>query len=217
MSEIVLAHMPEIWRAAVATLFLSAATVILSTPLALLVAVLREFGPRVLRVPLAVFVNLTRAAPVLVILYFSYYGLPRFGFYLAPIVAALLGLVLSTVAFMSEDFRGALQAVPRGQWQAAQALGLRFHHQFLLVILPQAVPSIIPLYISRAIMIVKATSVASLVAVNELSGTAYALIAQTYRALEFLTVAAVFYLAINAVLAGVQYWAEGRLARRSRR
>lgn len=212
--SIVASYWPEVWQSFLLTLALSGATLLISTPLALLIAITRVAGPAGLAGCAVTFVTFFRSVPVLVVLYFAFYGLPEFALPLQPVPAALLGLSVAATAYLAEDLRGAIVAVDRGQWQAARALGLPFGHMIRRIVLPQALPSMIPPYISRAIVIVKSTSLAGLVAVNELTGQTYALVSQTYHAIEFLAVAAALYLIVNGILAVLQEASERLLARR---
>ena len=211
---IIVAHWPELWQGFLLTLALSGATLLISTPLALLIAIARVAGPPVLATGAATYVTIFRSVPVLVVLYFAFYGLPELAMPLQPVPAAMLALVIAASAYLGEDLRGGIGAVDRGQWQASRALGLPFWHTIRRIILPQAVPSLIPPYISRAIVIVKSTSLAGLVAVNELTGDTYALISSTYHAIEFLTVAAILYLLVNGILAVLQEASERIWTRR---
>jgi His/Glu/Gln/Arg/opine family amino acid ABC transporter permease subunit len=205
---IIAAHWPEVWQSFLLTLLLAGATLLLSTPLALLIAIARESGGKALAWPATAFVNTFRSLPILVVLYFAFYGLPEIGLPLAPVSAAMLGLVIAGTAYLSEDLRGGLRAVDPGQWQAARALGLPFWHTVRRIILPQALPAMVPPYVSRAIVITKSTSIAGIVTINELTGETYALISITYHSIEFLSVAALLYLAVNLTLAAVQETAE---------
>jgi His/Glu/Gln/Arg/opine family amino acid ABC transporter permease subunit len=215
--HILIGYWPALWQSFLMTLLLSVITLAVSTPLAILIAVARRTGPPWISTPAACFVNVVRVLPVLLILYFVFYGLPQFGPSLTPFEAALFGLIVAGTAYLSEDLRGGFAAVPMGQWQAARALGMPFWLMMRRVILPQAAPAMLPPYMSRAIIIVKSTSIAGLVAVNELTGQTYADISTTYHSIEFLTVAAVLYLIVNGLLALLQEALEGRLRRHRQR
>ena len=194
------------WR----TMLLFVATAAITTPLALAVALARQTGGRLLCALAATYVTVFRLIPVLVVLYFSFYGLPSLGVSLAPLPAALVGLVIASTAYMGEDLRGGLIAVPPGQWQAARALGLTYRQTVQRIIIPQAIPRMLPPYMSRLIVIVKSTALAGIVSVDELTGASYDLISSTYHATEFLAASACLYLAINGVLVLVQVLLERR-------
>lgn len=208
---------PRLWNGFLVTILLSVIVLVISTPIALLLALGRGSKRWWLAWPAGIYVNVLRALPALVILYFTFYALPQFNLPLAPLWAAVLGLTLASAAYLAEDIRSGLVAVGTGQWQAAKALGLSVPRTVLRVILPQAIPVILPPYVTRAIIIVKGTSLASIVAVSELTGEAFALTSITYRPFDFLLAAAALYLVLTGFLAAVQALAEGWLARRTSR
>lgn len=201
---LLLENWPAIWRGLLVTIALSAVVLLASTPLALLLALARDSRQVWLSWASAIYVTVFRALPALIILYFTFYALPQFGMSLPPFWAAVVGLVLASSAYLSEDIRAGLVAVSRGQWQAATALGLDPWRVVFRIILPQAMPIIIPTYITRAIIIVKGTSLASIVAVRELTGVAFGLTSIHYRPFGFLLAAAALYLALTGILAIVQ-------------
>lgn len=214
--SIIAPYWPNLVAGFAVTVQLSVWTLLLATPIALFVALLRETGPRWAVLPLAVLVNLMRLLPALIVLYFVFYGLPQLGLRLQPMTAATLGLVAMGAAYMSEDMRGAIAAVPRGQLAAAAALGLPRHHAIRRILLPQALPLMIPPCMTRAIIMVKGTSLASMVSVADLTAEATRASSITYQPYAFLLIAGVFYLGLNGVLATGQAVAERHLRRRYR-
>jgi His/Glu/Gln/Arg/opine family amino acid ABC transporter permease subunit len=207
-AELLLEYAPLVLAGFATTLGLAALVLAVAMPLALAVALCRH-----LRVPLAGavctgYVQTFRAVPALIVLYFAFYGLPRLGLALQPFPAAALAMTLTSVAYVSEDFRAALASVPRGQWDATHALGLPLGHAIRRIILPQALPVLVPPVMTNAIVTLKATSVASLVGVQELTGASVAAMSITFSATDFLVLAAVLYLGITGVLAGLQVVAE---------
>jgi polar amino acid transport system permease protein/cystine transport system permease protein len=193
------------------TIWLFVAIMAICTPLALMVALARLSRNRALRIAGASYVNFIRALPLLVILFFTFYGLPAMGVFVSPFVAAMIGLVIVTTAYLAEDLRGALMAVPRGQYEAADALGLSPWRFVRRILIPQALPIVCAPYFTRAIVTVKATSIASMVAVGEITGESMAKITETYRSVEFLAFAAVVYLLLSSVLALLQAFVQRRV------
>ena len=204
-------NLPALIRGIKTTIWLFLAIMALCTPLALLVALARLSRNRFLRAAGATYVNLIRALPLLVILFFTFYGLPALGVYVSPFVAAMIGLTIVTTAYMAEDMRGALMAIPRGQYEAADALGLTPWRFVRRILIPQALPILCAPYFTRAIVTVKATSIASMVAVGELTSESMAKITETYRSVEFLAFAAIVYLLLSSVLAVLQAWVQRRV------
>jgi polar amino acid transport system permease protein/cystine transport system permease protein len=195
------------------TVLLSAAVIVLSNLLALPLAMhLQRRAGRFRRVIIA-YSFFARAVPALAILFGLYYGLPSLGIYLEPVPSALIGLVFASTAYNLEFLRSGLESVPRGQLEAARALGLRRGQAYRRVILPQAYAAAGPALFSNAIQMVKGSSLASLVAVTELTAASTTVIAETYEAISVLGFIAVLYGVIAAALLGLQALHERRLAR----
>ncbi|MCW6512175.1 amino acid ABC transporter permease [Lichenifustis flavocetrariae] len=210
--DLIVQALPELLQSVLVTIELFVLLMLIATPISLLVALARVSSMLGLRCAAACYVNGIRCIPVLVILYFTFYGLPQLGLRIAPFTAALTGLTIGTVAYLAEDLRAGLTAIDPGQFQAADALGLGYWWRTRRIIVPQALPVMIGPYFTRAIVSLKATSMASIVAVNEVTGESMALLTQTYRALEFLTFAAITYLTLSAVLAFAQVILQRKVA-----
>lgn len=204
---------PQLSMGIVTTFWLTIATLVIATPLALAIAVLRMMAPRPVVLSLAVLVNLVRILPAVLVLFVVFYLAPFYGIRLRPLTAAIIALSLMGTAYMSEDIRGGLSAVDRGQVVAGRALGLSRARIFWRVVLPQALPLIVPPYMTRAIIMMKATSLASMIAVNELTAQAVRETATTYRPFVYLIFAGVIYLLFAGVLALLQIAAERYLQR----
>ena len=198
------------------TVWISAATVILATPIALLIAVLREARIPGLNLALILIVNAIRLLPAVIVLYFVFYGSPQLGLRMTPVTAAIFGLTLMGAAYMSEDIRAGLSAVDRGQHQAARALGMSPVHIFRRIIIPQAIPLIVPPYMTRAVIMVKGSSLASMVAVGDLTAAAARASSITYDPFTFIFLAGALYLLLSGALVLFQAWAEQYLRRRYR-
>ena len=126
--------------------------------------------------------------------------------------AALLGLFLNTSAYTAEIWRAGLQSVARSQWEGAQALGMTWRRTLWRVILPQAVTMSLPALINELILLVKASSLVSVVGILEITRASQAQAATTFRPLEVYIAAACIYLAINLCLAALGRYLEHRTA-----
>ena len=158
------------------------------------------------------YVSVFRGVPLLVQLLFIYYFLAEFGLDVPAIVAAVGGLALSSAAYQAEILRGALNAVPRGQTEAAVALGFTNSEIWRRVLLPQALRISIPPLINEFILLLKASSLVSVVGIAELTRVSMNIASLTYRPLEAYVGGGLFYLAINLTLAGFGALMERRLA-----
>jgi polar amino acid transport system permease protein len=162
----------------------------------------------------AAYVSVFRGVPLLVQLLFIYYFLAEYGLDVPAIVAAVGGLALSSGAFQAEILRGALNAVPRGQGEAATALGFGPLDIGRRILLPQALKISLPPLINEFILLLKASSLVSVVGIAELTRVSMNIASQTYRPFEAYVGGGLFYLAINLTLAALGGLAERRLAAR---
>lgn len=215
--QIVAPYIPNLLSGFLMTIELSVVTLIIATPLALAIAVSREMGPRALGIALAILVNVVRLLPAVIVLYLVFYGAPQLGLRMQPMTAAIIGLAAMGAAYMSEDIRGGLSAIDRGQIAAIRALGLPMSHGLRRILLPQALPLIVPPWMTRAIIMVKGTSLASMISVADLTAEATRASSITYQPYIFLLLAGGLYLALSGVLVGAQALIERHLKRRYRR
>jgi octopine/nopaline transport system permease protein len=219
-----LAFMGETFLALLAgiplTLNLAFASVALGAVVALALALMRMSGFPPLDWVARAYVFVFRGTPLLVQIFLIYYGLGQFRpslqamglwtFFREPYWCALLALTLNTAAYASEIIRGGLQAVPYNQVEAARACGMSGFLLFRRIVFPIAVRQALPAYGNEIILMVKATSLASIVTMMEVTGIAHKLISQTFRAVEIFIVAGAIYLVLNflvtRVIAALEWW-----------
>ena len=209
------------------TLNLAFTSVALGAILAMILALMRMSGYRVLDWPAQAYVFVFRGTPLLVQIFLIYYGLGQFrpalqewglwGFFREPYWCAILALTLNTAAYASEIIRGGLQAVPHNQVEAARACGMSRLLLFRRIIFPIAVRQALPAYGSELILMVKATSLASVITMMELTGIAHKLISQTFRIIEVFVVAGLIYLILNFIITRIIMAIEWRLSPHLRR
>lgn len=150
------------------TILLGIVSIMLGLAFGLALALARLYGGRLLRVTAVAYIDVFRAIPLLVLLIVVYYALPFVGIRLSPFAAAASSLSLVAGAYSAEIFRAGIQAVPKGQFEAARALGLRPVPMMVRVVLPQAVRIVIPPITSNSINVLKDTALASVVAMPDL-------------------------------------------------
>jgi polar amino acid transport system permease protein len=160
----------------------------------------------------AIWVSFLRGVPLLVQLLLVYYLLPVIGIDVPAMVAAVVTVGICASAYISEIWRGAISALPPGQSEAAVAIGMSPRDVWTRVILPQAISLSLPALVNELILLVKASSLVSVVGILEITRSSQALAATTYRPLEVYIAAACIYLAINLCLAGVGRYLEHRMA-----
>jgi polar amino acid transport system substrate-binding protein len=198
------------------TVFLSVTSFPLAMAIGLLVALGRVFGPRWLGIPLGVYVEVLRGTPLLLQLYTIFYLLPLIlpeGWALTPLQAGILGLALNYSAYEAENYRAGLLAIPKGQLEAALALGMTRWTAIRRVIVPQAVRLVIPPVTNDFIALFKDTSVCSVILITELTrkyNELYNFNRDYIVELAFLT--AGLYLVMSYPLALLAGWLERRLA-----
>ena len=192
--RVVLNSLPVLLRGLVVTVELWVLAIVLGLALGLVVSFARVSGKAWLNGPAIAYVEVFRNTPVLVQLIWFYYAFPIvLGQQLSPFTAAVLGLTLNTSAYCAEIFRGGIVSMEHGQWEAAKAIGMTRAMTMRRVILPQVLKRMLPAFTNRAIELAKVTSLASLLAVNEMMYQGRLLSSTYYRPLEILTVVALFY------------------------
>jgi His/Glu/Gln/Arg/opine family amino acid ABC transporter permease subunit len=189
--------MPRLLGGAVITLILSAVSLAISVVLATLLTVLRATGGKLARIAISVYVSYVRGTPLLVQIFLVFYVLPTIGIDFGPITAGIAALSLSSAAFTLEIMRGGLAAIPKGQFEAARALGLPRRTIWVRVVLPQMFNYIIPPLVNEFTLVIKGTPLVSVITVVELMRTAQQMYNANYRPVEVLLGVAVIFFVIN--------------------
>ena len=145
------------------------------------------------------FAAIFRGTPLVLQLFFIYYGLPNIGIYLEPYGAALVGFIMCSAAYHSEYIRGGLLATKAGQYKAANALGFSTFQTLVWIVIPQAVRRALPGCSNEIIYLIKYSSLAYVVTCMELTGQAKEVAAQSFRFTETFFVVGLYYLAIVTV------------------
>ena len=208
----VLSRTPLLVRAAAITVFLAVCSMPLAVAAGMLIAVGRLYGPAWLKWPLGWYVEIIRGTPLVLQLYVIFFLLPELGVSLPSLVAGILGLSLNYSAYEAEIYRAGLQAVPRGQMEAALSLGMSRGLALRRIIIPQAFRLVIPPVMNDFIAMFKDTAVCSVITVVELSKEYYIQAQSTNRVLELGIVTALLYLAMSYPLSLVVARMEHRLA-----
>ncbi|WAJ28136.1 amino acid ABC transporter permease [Antarcticirhabdus aurantiaca] len=167
-AEVMARAFPILLRGLWNTLLLGATAIVFGCILGLVVCLLRLYAPKPVRLLAVGYIDIFRALPVLVVLILLYYALPFVGIRLSSFASAAIALILVLSAFTAEVCRAGIETVPRGQFEAASALGLPFGLTMRKVILPQAVKVMIPPQTSNCVSVLKDTALASVVAMPDL-------------------------------------------------
>lgn len=205
--------LPKLGEGLLLSILITALVLVIGYPLGLGLSLLHGTRSRVIRGIVFVVVEFARGAPVLVLLYLVYFGLPSVGVLLDPIPSAVIAFSISTAAYSSEIFRGAFSTIPRGQYAAAQVLGFSRSQQLTHILLPQVLRIATPALVGFAIVVFQGTALAYAISVPELLGRAYNAASISFRYLEVLGMAALIYLGFSLI----GTWASARIETRMSR
>ena len=210
-------YLPFIMKGASLTLGVSALSIVLAVILALLGALGRLSKNPVANGVSGFYISLIRGTPLLVQIYIWYLGLPRLNIVLDAVVAGVLALGVNYGAYMTEIFRAGIQAIGKGQYEAASALGMSRSQTLRRIVLPQAFRIVIPPIGNEFIAMMKDSSLVSVMAVWELTYRAQKIGRQYFRNMETFIIAAAFYWVLTVAFQALQSRLEERMARGERR
>jgi polar amino acid transport system permease protein len=195
-SELLMTSLAILFQGLLATLLLSAASIVGGTLIGLLAAVLRSFGPwgtpRIARL----YTELFRGTPVLITLMFIYFGVSYFGYAINVFAAGVIGLGVYQGAYIAEIFRSGIEAVPPGQWEVSQILGLSRTQAFAFVVLPQTGKIVLPPLIGQYLSLIKDTSIVSMIGMSELMHGGQAIVDRIGKPVAIYGLVAVIYFAV---------------------
>ncbi|MDP9813092.1 polar amino acid transport system permease protein [Rhizobium tibeticum] len=205
--------MPTLIEGFKITLLATVLGAIVAGILGLAIALARRSSITALSRGVGFFSEFIRGTPLLVQLYFIFYVLPDIGIRLAPLVAGVIGIGLHYATYTAEVYRAGIENVPRGQWEAAKATNLTERQAWIHVILPQAIPPMIPALANYFIAMFKETPLLSAITVLELMNQAKSIANSNYRYIEPMTLVGVFFLVISLISVIGLRWLEERYAR----
>lgn len=205
-------YLPALLRGAVWTLGLATASALGAVTVGLIVCWARMSSSPFLNFPAKVFISIIRGTPLLLQIFYIYYGLPEIGIVIPAFIAGTLALSLNFGGYLAELFRGGIQSVEPGQRQAAAALGLHQLQAFVLVVAPQAFRTILPALGNYATVLVKETSLVATISVLELMRAGELLANATFRVLLIYSMVGVIYYVICTCIARAFVSAERRAA-----
>lgn len=205
---------PILAEASIVTIEATVLGFVLAATLGLLLAILRMSPRPWVSLPVAGIVEFVRSTPLLIQIFFIFFVLPEFGITLGALTAGILALGLHYGSYCSEVYRAGLENIPRGQWEASIALNLSPYHTFRDVIIPQAIPPVVPALGNYFVALFKETPLLSAIAVLELMQTAKILGSQTFRYTEPVTLVGLYFLVFSLVAAAgvrqVEAWLKYR-------
>ena len=196
------------------TLVLFLVTVVIGLSGGLVMGILRYSRNPFVRFPATAFVEVFRNTPVLVQIIWFYYALPVLvPFEVSPFLAAVLGISLNTIAFSAEVFRGGIQSIDPGQWEAGKAIGMSYNQTMRRLILPQAIKRMMPALTNRGIEVFKMSTLASVVAYVETLQQAKLIASLEYNPIEAYTAVAIMFFVILYPIVQFTYVLERRFGK----
>ncbi|MCP8940388.1 amino acid ABC transporter permease [Alsobacter sp. SYSU M60028] len=212
MLAAILYAIPFLMQGLLTTIVVSLLVVVLSTAIGGLMGIGLVYGPAPVRWLVRGFSDIVRGIPILVLIFFIYYGLPIAGLNLQPFSAAVLALTVFKSAQVIENVRGAIGSIPRGQMDAGKAVGLTFAQRLAYVIAPQAIRRFLPPWINGVTDAVKGSALVSLLGVTDLMHAMQQVIGRTYNALPLYVLGAIIYFVINYGLSALSRMLERRFS-----
>jgi polar amino acid transport system permease protein len=192
--------LPILMSGVALTIIVTIGSLLLSTVLGLIWALMRVSGIGVLSGFSAGLINVIRGIPIIVLLFYLYFVMPEFGLTLTALQASILGLGIAYSAYQAENFRAGIEAIDKGQIEAAQAIGMSWWQTMRRVVLPQAVKIVLPPYGNVMIMMLKDSSQASTITVAELALQGKLIASSTFKNTSVFTLVALMYLTMSIPL-----------------
>jgi polar amino acid transport system permease protein len=205
--------MPTLLEGLKITILATVLGAIVAAVFGLVLAIARRSTNPVIARLVGFFADFIRGTPLLVQLYFIFYVLPDIGIRLSPLVAGVIGLGIHYGTYAAEVYRAGIDNVPRGQWEAARATNLSVRQAWIHVVLPQAIPPMIPALANYFIAMFKETPLLSAITVLELMNQAKSVANSSYRYIEPITMVGVFFLVISLISVVALRLLEERYAR----
>jgi len=192
-----LSVLPIIAQGLIITVLITITGTALAMCIGLVLAIMRRARTKWISLPAEAFVEFVRATPLLVQLFFLYFGLPVFGISLSALVTGIIGIGLNYSAYTAEVYRAGIEGVPRGQWEAARALNFSHGQTWIRIILPQAVRKVIPALGNYLIAMFKDTPILASISVLEMLARAQIVGSENFRYLEPMTEVGLLFILVS--------------------
>lgn len=197
--DYVLTILPVLLKGLQLSLTVYGIVIILIFPLAIFAAIGKVSGPPILKKILFLYTWIWRGTPLLLQLFFIYFGLPYFGINLPPLVAVIIAFVLNVAAYETEIIRAGIESIDKGQYEAAKALGMTYVQTMRRIIIPQTIRRVLPATCNEAILTFKDTALVAAIGMGDLLRSAKEVVTTDFKITAFF-VAFVFYLIISSIL-----------------
>jgi His/Glu/Gln/Arg/opine family amino acid ABC transporter permease subunit len=205
--SLVFSQLPYLLKGLLITMEMSALSIVAGAVLGVLLALFLLSKFKWLKWPVKWFIDLVRGVPFLIQLLIVYYGLASFGLKLPAFTSGVLAMVLNTAAFQAEIIRAGIESIARGQREASIALGLSQAQTMFRIVLPQALTKVIPSLTNEYIILLKSSSLVSVISVIELTRVSQQIVSATYHPTEIYVTVAVLYFIMNWLISLIsRYW-----------
>ena len=189
--------LPQLWEGVKVTIQATILGTMIAMTLGLVLAIARRSVNVWISRPVGFFAELIRGTPLLVQLYFLFYILPDLGLLLSPLTAGVVGLGLHYSTYTAEVYRTGIDAIPSGQWEASKATNLKARQTWIHIIIPQAIPPMIPALANYFVSMFKETPLLAAITVLELMNQARSVANYHYKYVEPMTMVGLFFLAVS--------------------
>jgi polar amino acid transport system permease protein len=203
-------QLPDLLQAAWMTYWIALVTFFLAVAVGVMLAIVRHQKYPVFYLVATAYVEMIRNTPILVQIFLIYFGLPQFHIFLPALTAGILALTINNSAYIAEIIRSGIQAVAKGQWEAAETIGLTKLQVFRLIVIPQAIRNIFPALSNQFIMVLFGTSLLSILDVRELTQVSSIFNSKNARVMETDTFVILIYYAIAIVSILLLKWVNRR-------
>lgn len=208
-----LSVLPLIAQALATTVLITVVGTAIAMCIGLILAMMRRAWTKWLSVPAEVFVEFVRDTPLLVQLYFLYFGLPVLGIFLSALVTGIIGIGINYSAYISEVYRAGIESIPREQWEAARALNFSSWQTWGRIILPQAIRRVIPALGNYLIAMFKDTPILASIGILEMLEQAQIIGSENFRYLEPMTEVGLLFILVSYPASLLIRWLEVRYGR----
>jgi His/Glu/Gln/Arg/opine family amino acid ABC transporter permease subunit len=209
--RIILEYMPLFLTGLRATFLISIVSIGLALITGTIACACRISGIRLIKYPAIAYIEIIRSTPLLVQIYFFYFGLPTLGVRIPEIQTGILALMLNSGAYIAEIIRAGISSVDRGQIEAGISSGLNYIQRMRFIILPQALGVTVPPLLGQAIVLVKDSALLSLISVAELTRSGQMLTSERFMPSEAFFTVAFFYMCIYFILKALADWSQRKL------
>jgi His/Glu/Gln/Arg/opine family amino acid ABC transporter permease subunit len=204
--DLILNSLPLLLKGALVTLQMSLLAIIIGTICGLILAIFLLSGKKTLIVPTRVFINLIRGIPFIIQIFIVYFSFPNIGIEIPAFASGVIAMALNTAAFQADIIRAGIESIPKGQQEAAFALGISKRQAMLRIIIPQVFVKILPSITNELITLLKNSSLVSVIAVVDLTRVGQQIVSSSYRPAEIYIAVALLYFLMNlAISQGSRY------------